>query len=140
MNTPQLVALSSTAGSTLITLMVTDGWLQARDKAVRLWRLFRPESAVAVAAELDSARVAVVAARESGTPIDEEALRVEWGRRIRELLASHRDAEPALQAVLADWEATSGAQTVHGNLHLEAHATGSSRVYQAGRDQHITER
>ncbi|KOV62025.1 hypothetical protein [Streptomyces sp. MMG1121] len=137
---PQLVALSSTAGSTLVTLMVTDGWQQARDKAVRLWQQFRPANAVAMADELDAARVAVVAARRSGIRIDEEALRVEWGRRVGELLASHQDAEPALRAVLADWEAASGAQAVGGNLHLEAHATDSSRVYQAGRDQHITER
>jgi hypothetical protein len=93
-----------------------------------------------MADELDSARAAIVAARVSGTRIDEEALRVERGRRIGELLASHRDAEPALRAVLADWEAASGGQAVHGNLHLEAHATDSSRVYQAGHDQHITGR
>lgn len=137
---PQLVALSSGAGSTLVTLMVTDGWQQARDGAVRLWQRFRPESAAAVADELDAARAAVVAGRIAGTPADEAALRVQWALRVAELLASHRDAERALRSALAGWEAAPGAQDVHGDLHQEARASGSGRIYQAGRDQHITER
>ncbi|CAG6395986.1 hypothetical protein NMG29_35400 [Streptomyces cocklensis] len=136
----QLIALSSGAGSTLVTLMVTDGWQQARDGAVRLWQRFRPEGAAAVADELDATRAAVVAGRDAGTPVDEAALRVQWALRVAELLASHRDAEPALRSALAGWEAAPAAQEVRGDLHQEAHATGSSRVYQAGRDQHITER
>ncbi|MFC1425882.1 hypothetical protein ACEZCY_22105 [Streptacidiphilus sp. N1-12] len=119
--------------------MVTDGWQQARDKVVQLWRRVRPEHAAAVATELDSTRAAVLAAHQSGTTVVEQALREEWGRRFVELLESHQDAEPALRAILADWEAAPGAQVVRGDIHLEAHAEGNGRVYMAARDQHITE-
>lgn len=137
---PQIVALSTGAGSTLVTLMVTDGWQQVRDGAVRLWRQFRPERAADVAAELDAARAAVVRARAAGTPVDEVALGGEWARHVRELLAARPDAEAALRAALAGWNETGDGQDVSGGIHLDARATGSSRVYQAGRDQHITER
>ncbi|WP_031518857.1 hypothetical protein [Streptomyces sp. NRRL F-5123] len=137
---PQLAALSAGASSTLVTLMVTDGWQQARDGAVRLWRQFRPERAEGVAADLDTARAAVVQGRAVGAPVDEAALRGEWAYRIVELLAAQPDAEAALRAVLADWEAAARGQAVSGGIHQDARATGSGRVYQAGRDQHITER
>jgi hypothetical protein len=32
-----------------------------------------------------------------------------------------------------------GEQALIGSVHLTAHVSGSGRVYQAGRDQHITE-
>ncbi|MFI0721709.1 hypothetical protein [Streptomyces sp. NPDC021224] len=136
----QLAALSAGASSTLVTLMVTDGWQRARDGAVRLWRQFRPEGAEAVAADLDTAQAAVVRGRAAGAPVDEAALRGEWAYRITELLAARPDAEAVLRAALAEWQAAAGGQTVHGGIHQEARATGSGRVYLAGRDQHITER
>jgi hypothetical protein len=131
---PQIVALSASAGSTLVTLMVTDGWQQARDGAVRLWRQFRPEAAAVVAAELDAARDAVVSGRAAGAPVDEAGLREEWARRTAELLAARPDAAAALREALSGW---SGAVS---GVRMEARASGSSRVYQAGRDQHISER
>lgn len=137
---PQLAALSAGASSTLVTLMVTDGWQRTRDGAVRLWRQFRPEGAEDVAADLDTAQAAVVQGRVAGTPVDLAALGEEWARRIRELLVARPDAEAALRAALADWEAAARGQAVSGGIHQEARATGSGRVYQAGRDQHITER
>jgi hypothetical protein len=137
---PQLAALSTGASSTLVALMVTDGWQRTREGAVRLWRQFRPERADEVAADLDTARAAVVRGRGAGLPVDEAALGEEWARRIRELLAARPDAEAALRAALAGWEEAARGQAVSGGIHQEARATGSGRVYQAGRDQHITER
>lgn len=137
---PQLAALSAGASSTLVTLMVTDGWQQARDGVVRLWRQFRPEAAADVAEALDTVRAAVLAGRAAAAPVDEVALREEWARRIGDLLAAGADAEAALRAALAEWQAAAGGQALSGGIHQEAHATGSGRVYQAGRDQHITER
>ncbi|WP_225850659.1 hypothetical protein [Streptomyces sp. HPF1205] len=137
---PQLAALSAGASSTLVTLMVTDGWQQARDGVVRLWRQFRPEAAADVAEALDTVRAAVLVGRAAGAPVDEVALRDEWARRIGELLAAGADAEAALRAALAGWQDAAGGQALSGGIHQDAHATGSGRVYQAGRDQHITER
>lgn len=124
----------------MLTLMVTDGWQQARDGFVQLWRHFRPESADAVASELDSTRTAALAAHESGASVVERALRDEWVRRITELLASHPTAAQTLREMLANWGTAPDSQTVHGGLRMEARATGTARIYQAGRDQHVTER
>lgn len=136
---PQPVALATTAGTTLVTLMVQEGWQQARDGVVQLWRRYHPENVEAVTEGLESTRTAALAVRESGTSVVARALQEEWARQITQLLASHPEAESDVRELLAGW-AGLDQRTVQGSVHLEAHATGRARVYQAGRDQHITER
>ncbi|MEU6512278.1 hypothetical protein [Streptomyces sp. NPDC046942] len=136
---PEIVALAGTAGSTLVALMVTDGWQQARDGILQWWRRHSPDSAEDVAGVLESSRSAALAAHVSGGSFDETLAR-DWAGRVAELITSRRDAEHELRTLLNGWDAAGDAQTVRGGVHMEAHVTGSSRVYQAGRDQHITER
>lgn len=136
---PQLVALAGTAGTAVVTLMVNEGWQQARDGVVQLWQRYHPESADTVADDLESTRTAALAVQEAGASVVARALQEEWARQVAELLASHPEAQDDLRGLLAGWVA-SDQRTVQGSVHLEAHATGRARVYQAGRDQHITER
>ncbi|MFJ2437553.1 hypothetical protein ACIOWM_30480 [Streptomyces anulatus] len=122
--------------------MATDAWQQTRDGVVALWRRVHPERAEEVGQELTRLRSVV---EESGSAEVEAAMSQLWQLRLRDLLL----ADPALTAELttrlahlADDIAARGASPatqVVGSQHLEAHASDSGRVYQAGRDMHITE-
>ncbi|MFJ4790828.1 hypothetical protein [Streptomyces sp. NPDC088794] len=82
------------AASALVGAMATDGWAQARDATVALWRRVWPERAEAVAAELELARPRVLAARERHQEDREQALVAGWRVPLEDLL----DRDPALAA------------------------------------------
>ncbi|MET9176978.1 hypothetical protein ABZX88_01955 [Kitasatospora aureofaciens] len=119
--------------------MATEGWQHARDGVVQLWQRFRPEAAQTVADELEETRTVALAVQETGVSVVERALQEEWARQITDLLVSYPNAEGGVRELLAGWS-LSDQRTAQGSVHLEAHGTGSARIYQAGRDQHITER
>ena len=131
---PEIAALAGTAGTTLVTLLTTEAWESARDRFVALWRRARPDRADSVAAEVEATRGDLLAARDAG---DEEAaveLGAEWQGRVRRLLAARPDVAGELREILDEL-------TPHGQpgpaVHQQASASGSSRVYQAGRDIHL---
>jgi hypothetical protein len=131
------------AGTALVSAMAADAWEGARSGLVTLWRQVRPEQAEVVDEELADTRTQVLAARESGEDDTEQALVADWQLRIQALLR----ADPAVAAELrrlldTDFATVPGAQERDrvGTLEMRAEASGSGRVYQAGRDQHITER
>ncbi|MFD3796776.1 hypothetical protein ACFVAM_03350 [Streptomyces californicus] len=130
---PELTTLAQSAGVTLVGLMATDAWERARDGVVALWQRARPERADAVAAELTHARDDLAA--DSGVG---EELAAEWQGRIRRLLTERPEVAADLRALLD--ELAPGERTVAPTVAQRATASGSARVYQAGRDQHITER
>lgn len=130
---PELTALAQSAGVTLVGLMATDAWERTRDGAVALWQRARPERADAVAAELDSAREDL-----SADPAAEGELTAEWQGRIRRLLIDQPQVAVELRRLLD--ELAPGALPGTASLSQRATASGHSRIYQAGRDQHITER
>ncbi|MFG2875125.1 hypothetical protein ACGFYU_08955 [Streptomyces sp. NPDC048337] len=122
--------------------MATDAWQTTRDGVVALWRRVNPARADGVDASLTEARSDVVLAREQGDTAAEEALALQWQGRLLQFLAAHPDAAQELDRVLREARAQLPAseQMVIGTIRLEARASGHGRVYQAGRDQHITER
>ncbi|MFH9393692.1 hypothetical protein [Streptomyces sp. NPDC017413] len=130
---PELVALAQSASVTLVGLMATDAWEHTRDGFVTLWQRARPERADAVAAELDNTREDLAA---DATAEDE--LAAEWQGRIRRLLIDRPQIAVELQRLLD--ELAPGGATPSAAVSQRATATGHSRVYQAGRDLHITER
>ncbi|MEU2571847.1 hypothetical protein ACIP3B_02115 [Streptomyces anulatus] len=130
---PELVTLAQSASVTLVGLMATDAWERTRDGFVALWQRARPERADAVAAELDNTREDLAA--DAGS---EGELAAEWQGRIRRLLIDRPQVAEDLQRLLD--ELTPGATALPATVSQRATATGHSRVYQAGRDQHITER
>ncbi|MBT2451798.1 hypothetical protein J7F03_32995 [Streptomyces sp. ISL-43] len=136
---PQLL---ETAGTTLVAVMATDAWQSTRDGVVALWRRMSPARADGVETSLAEARADVVLAREQGDTAAEEALALQWQGRLLQFLTAHPDAAQDLDRVLRDARAQLPAseQTVIGTMRLEARASGRGRVYQAGRDQQITER
>ncbi|EHM25479.1 MULTISPECIES: hypothetical protein [Streptomyces] len=130
---PELVTLAQSASVTLVGLMATDAWERTRDGVVALWQRARPERADAVAAELDNTREDLAA--DAGI---EGELAAEWQGRIRRLLIDRPQVAEELQRLLD--ELAPGATVSPATVSQHATATGHSRVYQAGRDQHITDR
>ncbi|MFG1685202.1 hypothetical protein ACGFNP_33925 [Nonomuraea sp. NPDC049269] len=131
------------AGTALVTAMATDTWQQARRAAVALWQRVRPEQADAVENELAEVRALVLTARRDGDSDTEQALAGSWQVRLAQLVR----AEPALAEELRrvlDEDLTPALPADErariGSITMSATASDQGRIYQAGRDQHITER
>ncbi|MFG2431637.1 hypothetical protein [Streptomyces sp. NPDC048590] len=134
----QLIELARTAGASVVTLMATDAWERTRDGLVSLFRRTDPSRAEGVQGELDAARDDLLSARDTGDELTEGELRDAWTGRMRRLLVERPDIAEDLRALLSELDP--GAKDAPQGVHLRAEASGSGRVYQAGRDQHITER
>ncbi|MFJ8542572.1 hypothetical protein ACIRFH_11250 [Streptomyces sp. NPDC093586] len=129
------------AGSALVGAMATDGWERAREALVSLWRRVRPEQADTVGAELAAVRAQLLVARSAGDTDTEEALTGSWRLRLQELLSENPALADELRRLL-DQE-LAPAMTAHtradgASTVINANASGNSRMFVAGRDQHIT--
>ncbi|GAA4027221.1 hypothetical protein [Streptomyces plumbiresistens] len=131
------------AGTALVSAMAADAWLGARHGLVTLWRQVRPEQAEVVDEELAGTRAQVLAARQAGEDDTEQALVADWQLRIQALLRADPAVAVELRRLLdTEFAPAPGAEERDriGTLEMKAEASGGGRVYQAGRDQHITER
>ncbi|GAA3076036.1 hypothetical protein [Streptosporangium carneum] len=131
------------AGTALVTAMATDTWQQARSGAVALWRRVRPEQEKAVEDELAEVRLQILAARDDGDTDTERALAGAWQIRLQQLLREDPDLANELKQVLDNVLTPAlslNEREQYGEITMKATASGQGRVYQAGRDQHITER
>ncbi|MFF6955230.1 MULTISPECIES: hypothetical protein [unclassified Streptomyces] len=134
---PEIAALAGTAGTTVVTLMATDAWQRTREGLVAMWRRVHPDRADVVDAELEATRADLLAARAAHDDQSEDELRVEWQGRLRRLLAADPAVADQLLRLLE--EVTPQDPVAASEVRMRATATGHGRVYQAGRDQHITE-
>lgn len=135
---PQIVDLARTAGTTVVALMATHAWEAARDQVVTLWRRFQPERADGVEEELEASRDELLGAGETDGQVETDVA-AEWQARVRRLLANRPEAVPELRQVLDELTARlpESQRPAVGHITMRAEASGSGRVYQAGRDQHI---
>ncbi|MFJ8075063.1 hypothetical protein ACIQ7Q_14310 [Streptomyces sp. NPDC096176] len=123
--------------------MATDAWQHARAGVVALWRRGRLDQSEMVQADLAQARTEVLAAREEGDDATEEALAGVWRLRMQQLVRANPELAPELRRLLDDTltpQLTPEERERVTSIELRATARGHGRVYQAGRDQHITER
>ncbi|MGW3571540.1 hypothetical protein ACWDSL_48000 [Streptomyces sp. NPDC000941] len=142
---PQLADLARTAGSTVVTLMATDAWQRARERIVALWRRAQPDRADGIDGELETTHDDLLAARDADDSENEETRRElgeEWAGRMRRFLVAHPEVVEELRRILDELSPAlpGNDQAMNTTIHMRAEASGSGRVYQAGRDQHITER
>ncbi|MFF6812226.1 hypothetical protein ACFZAG_20385 [Streptomyces sp. NPDC012403] len=137
---PEIAALAGTAGTTVVTLMVTNAWESARDGMVALWRRFQPARAESVGEELEAGREELLLARRAGDAASEAELTAEWQGRVRRFLLAQPEAADELRRILDELNPSLPEEPGTQRIHLRARASGSARIYQAGRDQHITER
>ncbi|MBW5485996.1 hypothetical protein [Streptomyces bambusae] len=126
---PEIAALAGTAGTTLVALMATDVWQSTRDGVVELWRRVAPERARHVSEALDCGHEDLLAAEEEGDGTTRAELEAEWAARLRRLLTSHPDLAADLRTLLA-----LPATPAPASVTQHATASGSARIYQAGRD------
>jgi hypothetical protein len=134
---PELAALASTAGTTVVTLMATDAWERTRDGIAALWRRVHPERPDTVTGELDAAREDLASAQSDGDEDAVDDLQAAWRSRFRRLLREQPEVAGELRRLLnelAPDEAPARTVTQH------ATASGQARIYQAGGDQHISDR
>lgn len=131
-----------TAGATLVALMATDAWLQARDGLVTLWRRVRPVQADEVSLALEETREEILVVRQDGDTQSEADLVRDWDRRLRRLLEQDPAVAEQLQQLLNEVRGSlpSDEQTAVPAPVFNTHVSGNGRVYNAGRDQHIHER
>ncbi|MCX4550996.1 hypothetical protein OG204_12190 [Streptomyces sp. NBC_01387] len=80
--------------------MATDGWQQARESVLGLWRRVHPERVDAVGAELAEVRAELLAARRAGDEQTEAELAADWQRRLRRLLERDPSLGGELRRVL----------------------------------------
>ncbi|MFI1335377.1 hypothetical protein ACH4U7_35760 [Streptomyces sp. NPDC020845] len=142
---PQIADLARTAGSTVVALMATDAWQRARERIVALWRRAQPDRADGIDGELETTHDDLLAARDAEDSEDEETRRElseEWAGRMRRFLVAHPEFVEELRRILDELSPAlpGNDQAMNTTIHMRAEASGSGRVYQAGRDQHITER
>lgn len=108
----ELAALASSGATTLIALMVTDGWQQVRR---RFAALFGRQSAD-VDEDLERSRNALVAARQARDPVTASNLEAAWRSRLGQLLADDPGAAHQLRAVLD--ELAGPTDRVHTETHF----------------------
>jgi hypothetical protein len=137
---PEIADLARTAGTTMVALMATQTWESAREGVVALWRRFQPDRAEAVGGELEATREDLLVAQRSGDTETEAELTAEWQARVRRLLVARPEVADELRRILAELSPALPEERPPTAIRLRAEASGNGRVYQAGRDQHITER
>ncbi|MFJ6571934.1 hypothetical protein ACIQNU_31475 [Streptomyces sp. NPDC091292] len=133
----EMTLLAGTAGTTIATLLATDAWTGMRNGVVALWRRVRPDHGEHVAAQLDAERQDLLDARAAGDEETEREIAAEWGGRIRRLLVTHPELAAELRSLLAELAPNT---FTTATVTQRATASGSSRVYQAGRDLNVDER
>jgi hypothetical protein len=134
------------AATAIVSAMATDAWQQARSAITQLWRRVHPERVAAIVGELAEVRGEVLAAREVGDGQAEQDLTADWARKLQRLLASGGSSDPGLTGELRrvlDEELSPllppAEQARISQITMTATASGHGRIYQAGRDQRITE-
>lgn len=137
---PEIAELARTAGTTMVTLMAGQAWESAREGLVSLWQRFQPDRAEAVGGELEATREDLLLAQRTGDADTESELTAEWQAKVRRLLIARPEVAEELRRILAELSPQPAEAQSVVDVRLRAEVSGSGRVYQAGRDQHITER
>lgn len=132
---PELAALTSTAATTLVGLMVTDTWGRARDRVVRFLTRGDADRSPAAEADLDVVRAELTDAVDSGDePLLADA-EAEWRTRLRRLLVADPVAAAELRALLDELAplAAEAEAERHGTVHNVVSGEVAGPVVQ-GRD------
>ncbi|WP_344571025.1 hypothetical protein [Kitasatospora viridis] len=132
---PELMSLVTTAASTLVGRLATDGWEQVTRLVGTWWRRVRPEQAEGVEADLAETRESLAAGS------DPQELVAEWRGQLKGLLRSDPQLAEELRALVQELQPEQLQQETGGTrIEMRAEASGHGTVYQAGRDQHINGR
>ncbi|MER5180728.1 hypothetical protein ABT009_20530 [Streptomyces sp. NPDC002896] len=98
----ELSALAAAGATALVQQMVTEGWVQARGRAVAFFSRRRGGDETVVEGELEASRAQLVAARGAEDQDAEAGVQAEWRNRLRRTLRSDPTAAAELRALLAE--------------------------------------
>ncbi|MFD7994266.1 hypothetical protein [Streptomyces mexicanus] len=112
----ELAALASSGATTLIGLMVTDGWQQVRRRFAALFG----DQSTSMDEELERSRTTLVAARQAMDQATADDLEAEWRSRLRRLLTDDPGTAHRLRAVLDELAGPAG------GVHTETHFRGTT--------------
>jgi hypothetical protein len=113
----ELTALAASGASTLVGLMVTDGWARAKGRlAAFLARRGGLGDEESVERELADARGELVAAREAADLPLAEDIEADWRLRLRRLLRDDPEAAGRLRELLAELSAEAGLEPGGGSV------------------------
>ncbi len=110
----ELAALAASGATTLVGLMVSETWEQARDRLTRF--LARGGDEEAVDEELSLARGDLVAAGEAEDPQAAADIEADWRARLRRALLADPSAAEELRSLLAELAPDAGARP-SGSVH-----------------------
>jgi hypothetical protein len=110
-----LEELAASGASTLVGLMVTDLWKQARERIAALFGRGQP------GAELERSRQQLAAAREVGNSRAAVDVEAQWRSRLRDMLARDPQTAAALRALIDEF-----GQSAAAAAHVESHFHGST--------------
>lgn len=99
----ELASLASTAGSTLVALLTTETWEQAKARFLRFWRRTRPLTANIIEKDLDRTRAALTESESTEYGSLAKVLTSQWASRIEELLTEHKEAAADVTSLIADF-------------------------------------
>ncbi|WP_436774346.1 hypothetical protein [Yinghuangia sp. YIM S09857] len=129
---PAVVALASSGATTLVGVMVTDAWVQARGRFARWFGGADPQAVDAAGEELDACREELVAAQAAGELEVAQDVEAEWRGRLRRRLAADPEARAELRALVE--ELSPGASVVGDDGVANSVTGGSQQTVIQGRD------
>ncbi|MFI6581294.1 hypothetical protein [Embleya sp. NPDC050493] len=94
------MTLAASGATTMVGLMVSESWAQARTRIAALFGRGDPAQGIAVERELDSSRRELSVARESGDDPVIADIEAEWRTRLRRLLRADSVAAAELRTLL----------------------------------------
>ncbi|PVE10789.1 hypothetical protein Y717_24285 [Streptomyces scopuliridis RB72] len=120
--------------------MVTDGWEKVTTGLASLWRRVHPDRPEVIEGELLEARTALLDAERTGDTTISEDMVAEWRNRLRRLVDADAEATADLRRLLATVLEPALAETGRRepSITMTAVVSDHGRVYQAGRDQHLS--
>ncbi|WP_069760458.1 hypothetical protein [Streptomyces sp. LUP47B] len=113
----ELAALATSGATTLIGLMVSDTWTQARDRLVRIFARAGDEDAAEE--ELRASQRELMAARNAADDAVVADIEAGWRIRLRRALEADPDAAEELRSMLAELSPAAGeavSQTVRNSI------------------------
>ena len=108
------MALATSGATTLVTLMATEAWTQARARFAALLGRGRSDEAE-LAGELEELRTEVVRAQRAGDAGLAEEAAADWRGRLRRALRDDPEAVAELRSILAEFAPAAGT-VVHNSI------------------------
>lgn len=111
----ELIALASSGATTLVGVMVSDAWTQARDRVAQFFS--RGEQDSDAAEELVRSRQELMSAIEEGDTQAASDAQAVWRMRLRAVLRSDPHAAAELQALLQELQLLADRYTAAAEVH-----------------------